>query len=71
MSADKYPYVFSHQMAVIVYRWEEYSLCIFQPIRFVRFDNESSNRALAVLEPGRGLDSLHRPEGSRSLGTRM
>ena len=37
----------------------------FQPIRFVIFDNESVNRGLSVLEADRGLDSWHRPEGSR------
>ena len=29
----------------------------FQPIRFVRFDNESVNRGLPVLGAARGLDS--------------
>ena len=28
----------------------------FQPIKFVRFDNESVNLRLAVLDPARGLD---------------
>ena len=44
---------------------------VFQPIRFVIFDNESVNRGLPVLEAARGLDSWCRPEGSRPLGTRM
>ena len=41
-----------------------FSFCIFKPIRFVRFDNESVNRGLAVLEAERGLDSWRRAEGS-------
>ena len=49
----------------------EYSFCVFRPIRFVTFDNESVNRGLPVLETARGLDSWRRPEGSRPLGTRM
>ena len=44
---------------------------VFQPIKFVRFDNESVNRGLPVLEVARGLDPWCRPEGSRPLGTRM
>ena len=44
---------------------------VFQPIRFVIFDNESVNRGLPVLEAARGLDSWCRPEGLRPLGTRM
>ena len=42
----------------------EFSFCIFKPIRFVRFDNESVNRGLAVLEAERDLDSWRRAEGS-------
>ena len=44
---------------------------VFQPIRFVIFDNEYVNRGLPVLETARGLDSWRRPEGSRPIGTRM
>ena len=49
----------------------EKSLYNFQPIRFVRFDNESVNRGLPVLGAARGLDSWCWPKGSRPLGTRM
>ena len=49
----------------------ECSFCVFQPIRFVIFDNEFVNRGLLVLEAARGLDSWRRPEGPRPLGTRM
>ena len=47
----------------------EYSFCNFQPIRFVRFDNESVIRRLQVLEAARGLDPWRSPNGSRVLGT--
>ena len=43
----------------------------FQPIRFARFDKESVNRGLPVLEPTRGLYPWCWPEGSRPLGTRI
>ena len=49
----------------------EYSFSVFQPIRFVIFDNESVNRGLPVLEAARGLHSWRRLEGSQPLGTRM
>ena len=40
----------------------------FQPIRF---DNESVNRGLLVLEAARGFDSWRSPNESRALETRM
>ena len=43
----------------------------FQPIRFVRFDNESVSHGLPVLNAARGLDPWRRPEKSRPLGTGM
>ena len=43
----------------------------FQPIRFVRFDNESVNRGLPVLGAARGLDFWCWPKGSWPLGTRI
>ena len=42
-----------------------------EPIRFVRFDNESVNRGLTVLEAARCLDSWRRREGSQPLETRL
>ena len=39
--------------------------------KIVRFDNESVNHGLPVLEAARGLDSWHRPGGSLALATRM
>ena len=36
----------------------------FQPITFVRFDNESVSRGLPALEEARGLDPWRSPKGS-------
>ena len=52
-------------------QFAEYAFCVFQPIRFVIFDNESVNRRLPVFNASRGLVSWLRPQGSRPLGTRM
>lgn len=43
----------------------------FQPIRFVRFNNESMNCGLPVLEAARGLNPWHSPNGLQALGTRL
>ena len=37
----------------------------------IRFDGQSVNRGLTVLDQTRALDPCHRPEGSWALGTRM
>ena len=37
----------------------------------IRFDGQSVNRGLPVLDQARALDPCHRPDGSWALGTRM
>ena len=49
----------------------EESFYNFQPITFVRFDNESVNRGLPVLGAARALDSWCFPKGSWPLETRL